>query len=336
MLGPRPESSQAKLASDPIADWELHVYRPHVDGKTWDELGNALVTAFTIQVRDHFKLNATSGEPVFFSLFAVNPDGSVQRLFPRENQPLPSDPAAVLTYPPAVDRYVTLIDPGPTAFVLLASRTPIDNATIIADALDAAAWRTSRPKATAAYDGRNVVPSSAAGRREHPRPQAVRGSLREAQSSPRSGRHPRRDFRCQVGVSHFQAHCIRPTRRVLQERERKAGSSCHAHPPGAVPWRVLMPRPPPQPPLCKGGIIDPLARALLPPLARGGLGGWSGTPPAPTAVPMANRSWGLFGRRFNPSENRANPRSNMQTRSPSAARLGFVAPALGAISAIRR
>jgi serine/threonine protein kinase len=158
VLVPRLQSSQAKLASDPVADWELHVYRPQANGKTWDDLGNALKAAFAVKVGDHVKLHTTSREPVFFYVFAINPDASAQRLFPRENQPLRSDPAAALTYPPDVNRYITLTDPGPTAFVLLASRTPIGHASIVADAVDAAVWRTSRPKGTTAYDGRNVVP----------------------------------------------------------------------------------------------------------------------------------------------------------------------------------
>jgi serine/threonine protein kinase len=157
-FAPRPESIRATLASDTIADWDLRVYRPQADGKTWTELGNALERAFETKVGDHVKLHATSREPVFFYVFAVNPDGSAQQLFPRKDRASPSEPAAALTYPPDVDRYVTLTDPGPTAFGLLASRTPIEHASIVTDAVEATVWRTSRPKGTAAYDGRNVVP----------------------------------------------------------------------------------------------------------------------------------------------------------------------------------
>jgi serine/threonine protein kinase len=149
---------RSKIPADLVTGWDVHVYRPDTDGKTWLDLGNLLETPVAIRPGDRVKLRATFREPVHAAVLAINPDGSVQRLG-APAQAGPEQPVAELTIPPGVDRYLRLTDPGPTALVLLASRRPLDDPVRIGSkGLDPVSWRADHADRTWIYDGQAVVP----------------------------------------------------------------------------------------------------------------------------------------------------------------------------------
>ena len=141
---------------DPIASWELHVYRPQQDGKTWEDLGDALANPIPVQAQDRLKLKATFHEPVFPAVLAINPDGTVQLLKAFKDGE-PGRRFQALSVPPDPGKYVRLTDPGPTAFVLLVSRDPLSDPSARATgAVETAACDAA--ELTCTFDGHHVLP----------------------------------------------------------------------------------------------------------------------------------------------------------------------------------
>jgi hypothetical protein len=158
-MAPKPSASALLSPSaDPIASWELHVYRPLNDGKSWEDLGDALTTPVAIQTQDRLKLKAAFRQPVFPAVLAINPDGTVQRLKGVKDD-RPDRMSRELTVPPDTDRYIKLIDPGPTGFVIVVSPQPLsDPDRMVAGAVDVPGWRASRPELACIFDGHQVAP----------------------------------------------------------------------------------------------------------------------------------------------------------------------------------
>jgi hypothetical protein len=144
--------------ADPLAGWDVHVYHPEPEGKSWLDLGNALETGRAIQTGDRLKLKASFHAPVYTAVLAINPDASVQRLgAPAGGSP--DQPVTELTLPARAERYIRLTERGPTAFVLLVSSQPLaDPAGIVAGALDADGWRSDRVENLWTFDGQAVAP----------------------------------------------------------------------------------------------------------------------------------------------------------------------------------